>query len=434
MIYVDNFSILTNILRIFIQKCLLVLTEKIKRKTLKQELNCKTNIDVLIICSYLSKTDAAFRRISYLVKYLKSKNLRIACVGFLRLTNNGIVKPSGECYSLPLSISTRNFMINLLNIILSFPLVVFISIIHPKIVFVSIPDSYMVLASYLGCILTKAKHIVDVRDPLEEILAWTYRKGYLGFVSKTYKRINYAIYKKSHAVVGVTRTLVSVLTKQLDKKVFFAPNGADLEIFKPIDKSIARKTLGLGQNSFLIAYTGFIWLYGYYNLLPALLAIRRVRRLGIDIRLVAAGPILDYLTGKIISKFKEEVIYLGSLDVNGIIKLLSACDIGLIPLVEDIIFCDVVPVKFYEYVAAGLPSLVTANKRGELARIVNQNELGFLCGSKDLACIEKALMQLAKNDYLMNRLRNNTFMFRKCIDRKIGAETLFQIITQLLHN
>jgi glycosyltransferase involved in cell wall biosynthesis len=411
-----------------------VLTENMKRKILKQELNYKTSIDVLIICSYLSKTDAAFRRISYLVKYLKSKNLRIACVGFLRLTNNGIVKPSGECYSIPLSISTRSFMINLLNVILSFPLVVFISIIRPKIVFVSIPDSYMVLASYLGCILTKAKHIVDVRDPLEEILTWTYRKGYLGFVSKTYKRINYAIYQKSHAVVGVTRTLVSILIKQLDRKVFFAPNGADLEIFKPIDKSIARKILGLKQNSFLVAYTGFISLYGYYNLLPALLAIKRVRRLGIDIRLVAAGPILDNLTRKIISKFKEEVIYLGSLDVNGIIKLLSACDIGLIPLVEDTIFCDVVPVKFYEYIAVGLPLIVTANKRSELARIVNQNELGFLCGFKDLACIENALVQLARNDYLRNRLRNNVLMFRKHIDRQIGAETLFQMITQLLHN
>jgi len=114
-----------------------------------------------------------------LAKYLRSKRLRVVCASPLQLTNYGILKPE-EYVVASLNVSSRGFAAYLLNVALSLPLTVLILALRPKVVLVSVPDSYLVLASYLGCALTGARLIVDVRDPQEEIMVREYRKGLFG--------------------------------------------------------------------------------------------------------------------------------------------------------------------------------------------------------------------------------------------------------------
>ena len=389
---------------------------------------------MLLVCSHLSKTEAAYRRISYLAKYLRSNRLRVMCAGTLSLTRYGILRPSEECIAVSISVSTRSFAISyLLNVVLSLSLTVLILALRPKIVLVSIPDSYLVLASYFGCALTRARLVVDIRDPQEEIMVWEYRRRLSGLLSRMYRWINYAIYRKSHAVVGVTRSLVAMLARQIGRPVHLAPNGADLEVFKPLDKFIARKRLGLNQNSFLIAYAGGLSSYRYYDLSPLLLAIRRVRKkLGIDAKLVVAGPILDNHIKRVIESFRDELVYLGLLDVKGVVMLLSACDIGAIPRVNDPVYDYALPVKFYEYIAMGLPLIVTANMRSELAKIVHENELGVICERHDVSCLEKALLHFLLDEETIVNLRNNILKFRWMIDREMGAKILFKILNEVV--
>jgi glycosyltransferase involved in cell wall biosynthesis len=333
-----------------------------------------------------------------------------------------------------LNVSSRGFAAYLLNVALSLPLTLLILALRPKVVLVSVPDSYLVLASYLGCALTGARLVVDVRDPQEEIMVREYRKGLSGLFSRACRWVNYSIYRRSHAVVGVTRSLVAMLAKRIGRPVCLAPNGADLEVFKPLDKSVARKRLGLGQGPFLIAYIGGLSSSGYYNLLPLLLAVRRLRRkLDVDMKLVAAGPILDDYIKGIIESFRDELVYLGLLDTKGVMTLLSACDVGVVPGNRSFIFDYAVPVKFYEYVAMGLPSIVVANKEGELAKIVKENSLGLLCEPNDIRCLEEALAKLAKNRSILERFMENSIKFRKFVDRRTGAETLFEIISGLMN-
>jgi glycosyltransferase involved in cell wall biosynthesis len=388
-------------------------------------------VDVLFICNYLGKSEAGYRRLSYFVKYMQFKGLKVTCTGIIHLTSQGIVKSSKGCFSVPLSVSSRNIAFLPINILLSLPLVLLILILRPKTVIISIPDSYLVLVSYIGSSLTKAKFIVDVRDPQEEILTRAHKKGLSGFVARIYKRINYAVYRRAYAVIGVTSSLVKLLAKEIGRSMCLIPNGADLDVFKPTDKSMARKKLGLNQDSFLIAFTGVLsW---YYDILPTLVALRRVReRLGIDIRLVIAGPLFEGRTKKVLEAFRDVATYLGLLNVNSIVAMLSACDVGLIPLIEDPIFNLALPAKFYEYVAMGLPLIVTANRGSELANIVEKRRLGFLCEPGDIVCLESTITLLVGNRNLLENLRENAFTFREYVDRRVGAERLFRLISKLL--
>jgi len=59
-----------------------------------------------------------------------------------------------------------------------------------------------------------------------------------------------------------------------------------------------------------MAYIGALTTHGYYNLIPVLIAIRKIKeRFGIDVELVVAGPIYDRGAKRIIEEFKDELHY-----------------------------------------------------------------------------------------------------------------------------
>jgi glycosyltransferase involved in cell wall biosynthesis len=304
---------------------------------------------------------------------------------------------------------------------------------RPRVIIISIPDSYLVLASYIGGSLVRSKIIIDIRDPQEEIMSSIYKKGLSSFIVKVYKRINYSIYKRAQVVVGVTRTLVTMMASEIRRLIYLIPNGVDLSIFKPLDKEEARLKLGLSRESLLIGCVGGLSSYGYYNILPILTAIRKVRReLSIDIKLVVAGPIYDDYMRRIIEGFRDESVYLGVLDTKGVITLLSACDLGVIPRIGDPIYDYAIPVKFYEYVATGLPIIVIARKCSELAEVVKKNKLGIVCEPGDHICLKSAVTTFATNKTTLDKYKKNVLAFRGHIDRRIGAERLYKLINKLI--
>jgi len=376
----------------------------------------------------------AYRRLSYFIKYLKKKKLKVRCAGFLQITGQGLLRPSRECYEVPLIVSTSKYAIHLLplNFLLSLAIILLILILRPQIVIVSIPDSFPVLASHLGCTIIRSKLVIDIRDPQEEILMHMYnKKRFSSFIVKIYKKINYAIYRKAHAVIGVTGSLAMLLATKIGRNVRLIPNGADLNVFKPIDRSLARRKLGLNQNSFLMGFAGTLtW---YYDVLPVLVALRKVKKkLNVDVRLVVAGPLHDKYLKNVFDRFRDVVTYLGVLDVEGVVTMLSACDIGLIPLIEDPVFDLALPAKFYEYVAIGLPLLVTASDSSELAKVVKERGLGVVCKHKDIVCLENALTLLIKDKGLLKSFTENITAYRKYVDRRVGAERFYMLIIELL--
>jgi len=166
------------------------------------------NINVLFICSYLGESDAAYRRIRYFLEYLRSRSLRARCIGVIHLTSYGIIRPSKECYRVPLCVSSSSLAFLPINFVLSFSIIPLILILKPRIVVVSIPDSHLLLASYVGSLLVRSRIIVDIRDPQEKLMLISYKKGLSRFVAKTYKLINHSLYKRASEIIGTTRTLV----------------------------------------------------------------------------------------------------------------------------------------------------------------------------------------------------------------------------------
>jgi len=396
------------------------------------------SIEAVIISTYLNDREAAFRRIYFFTKYLTRNGLNSMCLGFPVITINGIMKPSKRCLRAPVPlVGTRFPLISIIvNTILSLFLVPYLLVLKPSVIVLSVPDYYPLISVYLASKLMGAKLVIDFRDPLEEVCIRSLvicRKVEKFVTKKVIKRVNYAIYRRADAVVTVTETARKILEDAIGVRVFVAPNGADLEIFKPINKMEARRRLQLRDDDFVIVYVGGIG--GYYRPLKLLKIIKKLegRSVGKRVKLLLAGPILDGTHERILLECRApNVVYLGLLDINELKILYSAADLGLIPRVDDPAFDYALPVKFYEYIAMGLPVLALCRRESELARTITKNGLGFVCEPSDEAWIERAIETLLQNPKVYSELKEKVLSYRKLTDRRIGGAVLSAIVKYLM--
>ncbi|PUA31925.1 MAG: hypothetical protein B7O98_08020 [Zestosphaera tikiterensis] len=397
------------------------------------------SIDILIVSTYSSKTSAAFRRITFFKSFLCKKSFSVECLMLPLLSIRGVKKPSNLCISSSVPIiATKSILLSsILNMFLSFSIVPYFLILKPRVVVLSVPMYYPLIPVYLASKLCKAKIIVDMRDPWEEVCVHSSaicNKYDRIAVKHVVRKINYAIYRRANVMIAVTKALGAILEKIFNRKVFIVANGADLETFKPIDKEEARRYFQLKENDFIIVYMGTVGTY--YRLTEVLNVLKNLKRKlaqKITVKLLVAGTIVDSLHKSFFKAISDpDIIYLGELHLDKLKIILSASDAGLIPRIEDPIFDYAIPAKFYEYIAMGLPVLALCRKESELARLIIKNGLGLVCEAPDVQCIEEALTTLAINHNIYVKLKENAIRYRKYVDRKIGGEILSAIVRRLM--
>lgn len=104
----------------------------------------------------------------------------------------------------------------------------------------------------------------DVRDEWEDYAinkasSKTFREAY-----RLLKALMTSLYNKSDLVVAVTQPIARSLKLRGVRGVKIVPNGADINVFRPYEKSVVRRRLGLRDDEFVIVYEGGVG--GYYRL------------------------------------------------------------------------------------------------------------------------------------------------------------------------
>lgn len=98
----------------------------------------------------------------------------------------------------------------------------------------------------------------------------------------------------------------------------------------------------------------------------------------------------------------EKVDYLGFLDRSGVSETLGHSFAGLVTLHPLINYLDALPVKMFEYMAAGLP--VIASNFPLWASIINEAECGICVDPMDPKEIAEAILYLEKNPDVAERM------------------------------
>ena len=208
-------------------------------------------------------------------------------------------------------------------------------------------------------------------------------------------------YNQSYLITGQTNGIVkNILSRFPDKKVFWLPNGVDLDFYNPAKiKSIGfRKKHGFNENQILFFYGGII---GYAQGLQIILEAAKLLENSPEAHFIiqGAGPEKEKLQSLKESLKLENVHFLEPVSKNQMPSILKEIDIALVPLRKLELFQGAIPSKIFESLSMEVPLLLGVDgearhhfidnaKAGLYFEPENVNDLvaniQFLIANKDL--------------------------------------------------
>lgn len=207
--------------------------------------------------------------------------------------------------------------------------------------------------------------------------------------------------------------------------------GVDLHQFHPdISGQMWRQQLGIPQNSWVLFFMG--WLYDFSGLQEIVSAVVADAGLLQDAHLliVGDGDLYRELTATIQQhKLMDRVIMTGHQPYEAIPGLVAAADVCLLPSLFNDTTRDIVPMKVYEYLAAGKPVVASAlpGLQAEFG-----DESGILYADGPAAVLQQALALAnapAQVEALGKVARNNA---EQNADWEKTTDQLAQILTNLV--
>lgn len=225
-------------------------------------------------------------------------------------------------------------------------------------VLIATSDPLWGIIGYIFTKIHKIRFIYDLHDNYEVYFA--YKLPFFRFID------SYVI-KKADIITTVSYSLKEKIKPKRKKNVFVIQNGADLKLFKPMDKLKCRNSLNLPKNAKLIVYTGSIQrLQGIDLLVEVFNELKNEIK---NLKLVIAGRFFKGEEKKIDLKQKG-IIYLKSLPQKDIAKLINASDVAVVPNPENAFTKYCFPYKVIEYMACNKP--IVATKIGDVKKILEK--------------------------------------------------------------
>jgi len=172
-----------------------------------------------------------------------------------------------------------------------------------------------------------------------------------------------------------------------NQKISVVPNGADLEVFRPLNKLDCRRELALDEEGDYLIFSGKFQLYqGVQTILQVAQQLRNTNP-SLKIILVGDGPEEENLRESVEHlNISSEIIFTGWCPPEITAKYIGASDICLAPYTSDVLLNPTEkitlgasmkgsPLKIFTYLASGRP--VIASHFAEAGQFVKENQVGF---------------------------------------------------------
>ncbi len=205
-------------------------------------------------------------------------------------------------------------------------------------------------------------------------------------------------YRSAHACIGLAPGIVEGIRRrsQAGKPVAMIPNGADLDVFRPGQRSELRVN-GIGQDDFVAAFTGA---HGVANGLDAVLdAAEVVQARGLErikFLFIGDGGEKPRLVQEARRRELSNCLFLQPIPKRKLADMLGCIDCGLMVLKNvPAFYYGTSPNKFFDYIACGLP--VVNNYPGWLADLIREHACGVAVPPDDPDSFADALEDLARN-------------------------------------
>jgi glycosyltransferase involved in cell wall biosynthesis len=206
-------------------------------------------------------------------------------------------------------------------------------------------------------------------------------------------------YQQTKKIVAVSKGIKSDLNKEYNiplEKIIVIPNGANVDLFKPLNQSDCRKELDLDENKKYVCFIGNLapW-QGVENLIHA--APHVLRELP-DTRFLIVGD--GVMKNKLVEqsrnlKISDNVMFTGNMKYQDVPKAINASDVCISvkpPLLPGS------PLKVREYMSCGKPVIASRGTEYDF-EMVEDAKAGILVDPQDGQEITDAILYILKNPH-----------------------------------
>lgn len=183
---------------------------------------------------------------------------------------------------------------------------------------------------------------------------------------------------------------------------------AYIEHYATTELSLFSKTL---ENSVVVVFGGQLTDgRGVVELCHAVVAANKVNP---SIKLLVVGSGLLYESiNEIASDFPEAVVLRKSVPRSEYLSLLNAADIGFVAT-DASVDSPSYPSKSLDYMMCGLPMIAAVEEATDFGSIVEGNNLGLACKANDIDSMSAAILKLANNPFIRQKMSVSTKEFFK---------------------
>ncbi|MEM4713006.1 MAG: glycosyltransferase [Candidatus Bathyarchaeia archaeon] len=263
--------------------------------------------------------------------------------------------------------------------------------------------------------------IVDIRDVWEEYAKAAHLLTYrLGIVKRIVMEYYEALYYASKIFV-TTEPMKQYYEKTLDAKdkVVVISNGTDIDIIKCNEK--------IKRDDDLVYLADLDWPYHNLEFL-----LKTLKNNGLHLTVIGDGKYLpvmkEYAQTLGINK---KVSFVGWIPYENLTDYLCKAKIGVVgrPFISNIGYLYAIPVKTYDYLAAGLPIAGYGPGKSALEEFVKRNAIGTYISQPDPKVMLYELTELVKeHDRYVKKTRELAINF----DRKKLAQKVIDTVKSVL--
>ncbi|ABA22051.1 Glycosyl transferase, group 1 [Trichormus variabilis ATCC 29413] len=204
------------------------------------------------------------------------------------------------------------------------------------------------------------------------------------------------VFSAATALIAVSDGVKSYLLDYVDSsKVYVIPNGVNPRRFSPL-RSVSQR------ESFTVGFVGSLKPWHGLPILTEAFSLLHQRVPHAKLLIVGDGPERENLEAELATRgLDAHTQFTGAVNPEQIPQLLTAMDVAVAPYAAQADFYFS-PLKVYEYMAAGLP--VVVSQIGQLTDLIDSGVNGMLCPPGDAIALANTLEQLWRSPNLRHSL------------------------------
>jgi len=287
--------------------------------------------------------------------------------------------------------------------------------------------------------ILKLPSIVEINGiPFEEGNLLKTKKNIKHYITNPLSKFDWWISCKfSDKIVAVSEGIKKELHQKYrvaSSKIVVIPNGANIDLFKPMDKEKIKEELKLDKNAHYICFVGnlAIWQGVEYLVKSAPLILREIPNT--KFLIIGSGVMKEELVEMVKElKLEGNFIFMGAVDYELVPKYVNASDICVAPFVKERIekLCFS-PVKIYEYMACAKPIITT--RISGLANFLEDNKDVLFVEPNDVDALGNAIIKLLKDSKLAKDLSKNTFEISKKYSWNATAKKILRVCQDVVED